>query len=216
MGKALPMLMLLAASALAQAAGPCETLDALPRLRCEEREALAAPNPRALRYGGVLLVVSDKKIHPLFDWPGTPATPEAAFFYQAFDTRLNAHVLRYITAGNDSGGVDLIHQRTGQHLSSVGAAANFAPGGQYFVTVSDVARSRTSEIQIWRANPDGFVNVAKFYPQTWKPASAPHKWLDDNTLQIAQACAAQQPESSPANCGVMQIQRSGTAWKLSK
>jgi hypothetical protein len=204
----------LLAAGLASAQSLCGNFDAFTRLRCEEGEAIARSSSKALRYGGVLFVVSDKKIHPHFDWPGTPATPEMAYLYQGFEPRIHAHVVRYATAVNLEGGVELINKKSGQRVSSVGASPMIAPGGQYLLTVTDEARYRISEIQIWRAQEDGFRNVAKFYAQGWKPSGGPHKWLDDNTLQIARQCPEGNTDKAP--CPPAQIVRQGVSWKLLK
>lgn len=188
----------------------CEGItDAVPRLACAEREAIVANPGRALRYGAVLLVLSGKKIHPRFNWAGTPATPELSYFYQAFDARLNAHVLRYVSG--ESVGLELIHDRSGQHLQSLGSAPNFAPGGEIFATISDPQQARVNEVQIWRAGFNGFANLAKVYPQGWKPATGPHTWLDADTLQVTRACDG---GVDAKTCGTVTVKRSGSVWKI--
>jgi len=217
MKNAVTLAAFLAASVTAHAnpqSASCEPLDYFSRLRCEESQAVAAAHGRVLRYGSVLFVISDQKIHPHFDWPGTPATPELAYFYQGYTSGLHVHVVRYATADNLAGGVEMIHQKSGQRLSSVGDAPMIAPGGDLLLTVTDAARYRVGEIQLWRARPEGFQSVAKFYAQGWKPALGPHKWLDDQTLQIARSCPEGGEAKAPADCGSTRIVRQGAGWKL--
>ena len=93
----------------------CRQIDALAaQLRCVEQITIATNPGRALRYGSGVFITTERRIHARIDWPGTPASPDTAYFYQGLEPRLNAHQLRVVILSGRSGHHELIHQRTGQ------------------------------------------------------------------------------------------------------
>ena len=178
-----------------------------------ERKKLAETRNAVTRSGAALKVRTAKRTVALVDNRSDGDT-SVAYSYLGFSKQLNSHVIH--VQYYEGGAYLVIHHQSGQR----GRPSGFpiaSPDGKHFLSLSEdmFAGYNPNNIEIWRVMSGRFRKVANY-----EPGWGPHRgnWLDGGRTLILKRChdASKDNPAGLKVCGVANIERTGSTWKLSE